>query len=772
MTLRRAWTVLAFALLAVDARAQVVLVSEGSACTYIANTADPGIGMTWTADSFDDSAWTPGVYGIGYESGTGAAGLISTTVPGTTFSCFTRTTFNVPNVAAVQNLLLGCDYDDGWAAWINGVEVHRSAEMPGGALDWNTNPELHESSNGASPSYTPYRAVSAAGIPALRDGMNVLAVGIWNGSLPSSDLVLVPELVMNAPLAIDRGPYLQIGTPTGVVVRWRTTEPVVGRVQVGDAPGSLSRVFDEARATTEHEVFVTGLSPATRYTYSVGTPAQVLAGDDSAHWFTTPPPTGTRQRFRAWILGDSGTANADARRVRDGFEAWSGSASPDLWLMLGDNAYDSGTDSQYQAAVFDTYPETLRTSVLWPTIGNHDALSADSTTQSGVYYDVFTLPAGAEAGGLPSGTEAYWSFDWANVHFVCLDSEDLDRSATGAMAIWLEQDLAATSQDWIIAYWHHPCYTKGTHDSDSETRHIEMRQGILPILEQGGVDLVLGGHSHAYERSFLVDGHYDLSSTFGPANLIDGGNGRVTGDGAYVKPSPGPAPHEGEVHVVAGSSGKTGTGTFDHPAMHVSQSVLGSLVLDVDRNRADITFIDDAGAVVDEFTITKGFIPANETSCTNGVDDDFDNRIDCADPDCAVIDEDGDGLIDCIDCAPLDGGSFNTPREIARIDVAKPAGSATDSEIAWSDPRPRTGTGTVADVATGGLRALWADRGFAAAGCLARDVASLSVQDARLTGISGDGFWYLARARNACGATSWGRDSAGVDRLLPLGACN
>src|SRR4029450_1136767 len=120
---------------------------------------------------------------------------------------------------------------------------------------------------------------------------------------------------------------------------------------------------------------------------------------------------------------------------------------------------------------------------------------ADSPTQTGPYYDIFTLPRNAEAGGVASGTEAYYSFDYGNIHFICLDSFDTPRSATGAMAQWLQRDLADTTQDGIIAFWHHPPYSKGSHDSDTQTPLIEMRQNFLPILEAGGVDLVLSGHS-------------------------------------------------------------------------------------------------------------------------------------------------------------------------------------------------------------------------------------------------------------------------------------
>ena len=71
-------------------------------------------------------------------------------------------------------------------------------------------------------------------------------------------------------------------------------------------------------------------------------------------------------------------------------------------------------------------------------------LFRSSITQSGVYYDIFTLPTRGQAGGLASGTEAYYSFNYANIHFICLDSHDSDRSTDGAMMQWLKADLAAT----------------------------------------------------------------------------------------------------------------------------------------------------------------------------------------------------------------------------------------------------------------------------------------------------------------------------------------
>jgi hypothetical protein len=278
-------------------------------------------------------------------------------------------------------------------------------------------------------------------------------------------------------------------------------------------------------------------------------------------------------------------------------------------LLLGDNAYPDGTDAEYQRAIFDMYSGILRTTPVWPALGNHDARSAGSITQSGVYYDIFTLPTLGQAGGVSSGTEAYYSFDYANIHFICLDSQDTDRRPDGAMMQWLQADLAMTKRDWIIVFFHHPTYTKGTHDSDVEKdsggRMKDMRVHFMPVLEAGGVDLVLTGHSHVYERSWFIDGHYDVSATFDSAvHIKQAGNGRADGDGAYRKKA-GKVAHAGEVSVVAGSSGKTSEGPLNHPAMVVSLAELGSVVIDVDGPKLELAFINDGGVKRDWFTILK-----------------------------------------------------------------------------------------------------------------------------------------------------------------------
>lgn len=430
---------------------------------------------------------------------------------------------------------------------------------------------------------------------------------------PRGGPAAAPEAAPAAAAVLTRGPYLQNARPDSITLRWRTDVATDSRVWAGSAPATLTLAALDAVPSTEHEVRIGGLSPATTRFYAVGSIAGPLAGGDSAHAFTTPPLPGDPAPTRIWVLGDSGEPGAAQDRVRDAYAAFSAGRPTDVWLMLGDNAYSTGTDAEYQAGLFTPYASFLRGHCLWSTRGNHDAIHSGGAND---YYDLFTFPRAGEAGGLASSTEAWYSFDHGDIHFVCLDSEGSSRAPGSPMLTWLAADLAATPRRWVIAFWHHPPYTKGSHDSDDDAdsggRMRDMRANALPVLESYGVDLVLCGHSHSYERSYLLDGHYGASGTLTPGMILDGGDGRPAGDGAYEKPTDGVAPHEGEVVAVAGSSSKIGGGTLDHPAMFLSLNALGSMVIDVAGSELRGSFLDDLGAVRDSFVLRKGGLVAAE----------------------------------------------------------------------------------------------------------------------------------------------------------------
>ena len=573
--------------------ANVVLVPSGSDWRYLDNGSNQGI--AWRQLGFNDDAWKTGPAQFGYGDNDEATVVGYGGNSNNKFiTTYFRKTFRVDGAASVPAVIVRLLRDDGAIVYLNGTEIFRS-NMPTGTVAHTT---VASSTTADETTFF----LQSANPSLLVDGTNVVAVEVHQSSTNSSDLSFDLELLGSDLPNVLRGPWLQIGTPTSVTIKWRTDRTANSRVRYGLAPDELPLAANGMPNATEHEVTLTNLAPSTIYYYSIGTTSHELVTGMS---FRTSPLPGTSQRTRIWALGDSGTANVDAQNVRDAYYRHMGTNRTDLLLMLGDNAYNDGEDDEYQAAVFETYPTMLSETVLWPTIGNHETDQSSSPPSDIPYYKIFSLPRNGQAGGLASGTEDYYSFDYANIHFVCLDSMTSSRTTGSSMLAWLENDLSSSTQQWLIAFWHHPPYSKGSHDSDDSNRQTEMRQNVLPILEAYGVDLVLTGHSHAYERSYLIDGHYGLSSTLEPSMVKDVGSGRPAETGAYLKAAPAGAAHQGAVYIVAGSAGKVSGGTLDHPAMFISLNRLGSLVIDLDGPVMDVRFIRETGEIGDYFRILK-----------------------------------------------------------------------------------------------------------------------------------------------------------------------
>lgn len=404
-----------------------------------------------------------------------------------------------------------------------------------------------------------------------------------------------------------REPYLQMMSSDSVTLRWQSEKEFAGVVKYGLQPEQLNAHKKENVAGEEHEVRLSGLQPATKYFYSVGDGVNSkFKGKE--FWFKTAPASkeNNNPSVRFWVTGDQGYPNPIQNQVRDGMMDWikqnprpsKNDALLDFWVTTGDNAYRSGSNEQFQAGFFDPYKTILRNTPVWPAYGNHDA-------RRWVFFDIFTFPTKAESGGLASSSENYYSFDYANVHVVMLDSQDSDRDIDGDMLSWLKKDLETTKQQWLIAVFHHPPYTKGTHNSDSKRdsrgRLISVRENILPLLEKAGVDLVLSGHSHMYERSELISCHYGYSQSF-DKNMIRA----VEKNNKYFKKENAISKNSGTIYAVVGSSAKVDTGPLNHPAMPYSLYEAGSMIFDVNKNRLKASFINEKGKVKDQFEIIKG----------------------------------------------------------------------------------------------------------------------------------------------------------------------
>jgi phosphodiesterase/alkaline phosphatase D-like protein len=496
--------------------------------------------------------------------------------------------------------------------------------------------------------------------------------------------------------------FLQQLSDTSVIVKWRgdATAACIGT----SASNLTTRVVATATAGDHKEAKFTGLTPDSAYFYSVGGAPTAPAAQTFRTAPTTGYPSNDGNT-RIWVVGDSGTAGylhsdtsatvatptaypgvADA--VRQGMSAFTKTSGQaiDMLLMLGDNAYNNGDDANYQAAVFDTYKAELKNVALWPTIGNHEmgvvdgsalygypagtviagGLSTSSNPNSYIldkaainsptlmpYLNIFSTPIAGEAGGIASGTKQYYSFNYGKVHVVSLDSQLSARDTTqrATMKAWLDRDLAdaSTKADWTIVIFHHPPYSKGAnHDSDStsitlsiDKPQIDMRNEFVPVFQKYGVDVVLNGHSHSYERSYYMK---DLFA--GTPGVVNGDSKEfVAATHAYGKGYSGRSAAGEEYkktpgYVVYSAAGNGGKADHDYGSMGVvtewlnhaanvlqpfwnwvgaqvagssksgadhkrGLAIPGSVLIDANKDRLEVQMLNQTGQVLDQFLISK-----------------------------------------------------------------------------------------------------------------------------------------------------------------------
>lgn len=626
----------------------------GSSWKYLDNNTDlPGVSGTdfsWTDSNYvETAAWKTGVSELGYGDGDENTCVAWSTA--TVFPCnspgggakyittYFRKTFFISNISNYFGFELQYKRDDGIRIFVNGVQVEMN--------NISASPVLH--STLASNASDDGESVFSVQVPTSyfygNGKRNVIAVDLHQSSATSSDLSFDLQLIGNT-IPLIRGPYLQMGNQTGITVKWRTAVPTNSRVAWGTAVNSYPNIVDSSALTTEHEVRLSGLASDTKYFYSFGSSAEMYqAGVDN--YFSTLPVSGSTRKTRVIAFGDCGNASTNQLNTKNAFLNYNGTNTVDAWILLGDNAYSSGTDAEYQAEFFDIYKNDLLKNIkLYPAPGNHDYgnNSANTAVRNNAYYNNFIIPKNAECGGVASGTEAYYSFNVGNIHFVSLDSYGRENANTtklydtsGAQTTWLKADLAANTLPFTVVYFHHPPYTMTSHNSDTELSDLgRVREEFVRILERFGVDMVLCGHSHGYERSYLLKNYYKQTTT-GPVLLeadfnmlthtATGNNQNARYDGSanscpYTY-NTGKYNH-GTMYVVSGSAGQLGGSqtNYPHNAMYYSDVANGgSFLIESDSNRLDAKFLSYTGtgaavtAVVrDQFSIFKNV--RNRTALT------------------------------------------------------------------------------------------------------------------------------------------------------------
>jgi len=241
-------------------------------------------------------------------------------------------------------------------------------------------------------------------------------------------------------------------------------------------------------------VDVHGLVPDTVYYYRAGTWGgfNPWTGEfeepnlTPVHRFKTGSTKGVRTPMRFVAAGDS---RSDGGKLAESSPRFA-EIEADFWLFTGDMT-EVGTQEEWWYW-FESMEPVLTTRVFMPVQGNHEFLSE-------YYYSQWSLPGMA---GLPQEYKEHgWSFDYGNLHVVGLDSNY--ESVVKGQLPWLESDLAQADADpdidWKVVIFHQAAYSASSHGS---TKYVQ--EHLVPVFEEHGVDLVINGHDHNYERTHPI----------------------------------------------------------------------------------------------------------------------------------------------------------------------------------------------------------------------------------------------------------------------------
>jgi hypothetical protein len=326
----------------------------------------------------------------------------------------------------------------------------------------------------------------------------------------------------------ERVPYVQAVDTSSAWILWLARADAVDRAEyrLSDVeewrPASIDRdttpLFGANGELRRRAVRLEGLPAGTAVEYRVWA-GEALHGPNT---FRTAPAigqadTGQADTVRVLAFGDSGWGSAGQVRLARLMESepW------DLAVHVGDIAYHGGSEIDYTERHFAIYRELLGRVPFFPSAGNHDLIE-----NGGASYDrAFVWPA-------PTPGARYYTFRWGDVQFFALDTAtdgpggpDLTE---GEQYRWLEAGLEAASADptvrWIVVFFHHPLYSHAVGFAGKGGERA-LRAAVGPLFDRYGVDLVLSGHDHHYERTPPIRDEDVEELGCGPVYVVTGGGG-------------------------------------------------------------------------------------------------------------------------------------------------------------------------------------------------------------------------------------------------------
>lgn len=487
------------------------LIRIGDTWRYLKGDAKASApGANWSRPDFDDSTWPSGPSGLVLPEDEDFSAL--TNRPAGRVRLFVRKRFAVAKPAQIKWLVLRVEHEEGFVAYLNGVEIARHQGV--GVVLRNADGEGEHYVSPVSVDVSQFRSW-------LRQGENVLALEGTHSSLSDSEFSLAVALLAN----FSRGPFVQNASTNGIQVIWRTPSPASTFVEYG-VTDALGTVITNEVLVTNHVVTLTDLSPGTPYYYRVGSDDGAGSLVSDVEMFRTLKTSGP---IRFVVFGDSGQGTVAQGNIADVIRA----ANPDIVLHSGDVIYGGFRDPNVDTRFFNYYQRHMKNTPYYLSIGNHDlnCCAGDGTPDwnptnwvlnTTNYQEAFYLPTNSA-----TGTEHFYSFDHGDAHFVALYNPyyyNYVFTNGSDQYLWLTNDLARSTKPWKFLFFHLPIADSGRYflndnDNNSVLDRVELMDLLSPLADRYGVNLVFSGHEHNYERFAPTNNLHYLVTGGGGASL-------------------------------------------------------------------------------------------------------------------------------------------------------------------------------------------------------------------------------------------------------------